>query len=150
MPWYFYVLNVLILIVTWQLSYTFLNGDGKVQLARFRNACCYICDYIEENTKRGTPPISVEVIHKNKIFKVGILAERTNSKYYIYRIFINGEEAAKYHVLCHLCSASYEYEAENQRDRNEVESIIFATRKMLKKQENPKPIPESKAKSYFN
>ena len=150
MPWYFYVLNVLILIVTWQLSYTFLNGDGKVQTARFRNACCYICDYIEENTKRGMPPISVEVIHKNKIFQVGILAERTNSKYYIYRIFINGEEAAKYHVLTHLCSASHEYEVVNQRDRNEVESIIYATRKMLKKQENPKPIPESKAKSYFN
>ena len=150
MPWYFYVMNVLILIVTWQLSFTFLNSNGRCQQARFRNACGYICDYIEKNTKRGQPPIAVEIIHKNKIFNVGILMERTNSKYYIYRIFINGEEAAKYHVLCHMCSTSHEYEVENQRDRNEVESIIFATRKMLKKQENPKPIPESKAKSYFN
>ena len=150
MPWYFYVLNVLILIVTWQLVYTFITSDGKVQKARFRNACCYICDYIEENTKKGHPPIEVEVIHKNKVFKVGILAERTNSKYYIYRIFINGEEAAKYHVLTHLCSASHEYQVENGRERSEVESIIYATRKMLKKQENPKPVPESKAKSYFN
>jgi len=150
MHWYFYVLHACVLVFTWQLSYTFLNSDGKVQQARFRKACSYICDYIEKNTKCGTPPISVEVIHKNKIFHVGILVERTNSKYYIYRIFINGDEAAKYHVLCHLCSTSHEYEVENQRNRNEVESIIYATRKMLKKRENPKPIPESKAKSYFN
>jgi len=149
MHWYFYVLHVCVLVFTWQLSYTFLNSDGRVQKARFRNACSYICDYIEENTKCGKPPISVEVIHKNKIFQVGILAERTNSKYYVYRIFINGDEAAKYHVLCHMCSNSHEYEVENQRNRNEVESIIYATRKMLKKRENPKPVPERKAKSYF-
>lgn len=150
MPWYFYVMNVCICIIVWQLSYTFWRSDGWCQRARLRNACSFICDYIDENTKRGQPPIEVEVIHKNKVFKVSILEERTNCKYYIYRIFINGDEAAKYHCLCHDLFTSNVFQEENGRHRSEVESIIYATRKMLNKQENPKPIPESKAKSYFN
>ena len=141
---------------------------GGIHDARFLNACNYLCDYIKDNTKEGSAPCVVQVIYKNKLFNVCILFERTNSRYGLYRIFINGEEAAKYHVLLqylgingeeaakyhvllqYLGGRSCTLEPVNGRDQNEVERIVFATRKMLEKQENPKTVPESKAKSYFN
>lgn len=123
----------------------------RIHNARFLNACNYLCDYINYNTKEGSAPCSVEVIYRNKLFNVGILFERTNGRYGLYRIFINGEEAAKYHVLREYCGGYHcTLEPVNNREENEVEKIVFAVVKTLKKQEDPKPIPESKKYSYFN
>ena len=146
---YWWLLSVCAGYTAFCIAHSFTAG--RIHNARFLNACNYLCDYINYNTKEGSASCPVEVIYKNKLFNVGILFERTNSRYGIYRIFINGEEAAKYHVLLqYLGSRSCTLEPVNDRDQNEVERIVFATRKILEKRENPKPVRESKAKSYFN
>lgn len=126
-------------------------AGGGIHDMRFLSTCDYLCDYINYNTKAGSAPRTVEVIYKNKLFNVGILFEQTNGRYGLYRISINGEDAANFHVLREYCGGRCcTLEPVNGRDENEVEKIVFAAVKMLKKQDNPKPIPESKAKSYFN
>lgn len=146
---YWWLLSVCVGYTAFCIAHSFTSG--RIHDARFLNACNYLCDYIDNNTKEDSASCPVEVIYKNKLFNVGILFERTNSRYGLYRIFINGEEAAKYHVLLqYLGGRSCTLEPVNGRDRDEVERIVFATRKLLEKQENPKPIPESKEYSYFN
>lgn len=139
--------SVILLVGTWAcgiivylLTSFFISNDGKVQRWRQRRACEAFLDWAEYNSEGG--PAEFSVIHKNTPFRVSVVFEEYNHHFYTYDIFINGERAGRYHVLHKCVSNSYYFESINKRNENEVISILLATHKAIKKEENRSKEPK--------
>jgi hypothetical protein len=149
----YWLLMFAIGITTWQLMWFFFIDDGRVQKWRLRKSVDAIRRYIKNNIIQGGLPTALTITYRNKTFEIGILEEEVNYYYKYYHIFINGDDAAKYHCLKHCCLNSYQLEMLNGRWSHEVTEILHAGRKHLKKLEraaDKNAIPEYKEKSYFN
>lgn len=127
--------------IVWHLFGFFVFDESRYQKYRFRKALDRIYEYIMNNTQANHPPISLNIIYKNKKFAVGIIKTEVTDYYSTYQIFINGDEAGCYHKMkkSYLRSGYYyAYEEINKRHRTEVYAIIYAAVKVLKDQEKPK------------
>lgn len=139
--------------VTWQLMHFFVMDDGRVQKWRLRKSVESIRRYIRNNIIQGGLPTALTITYRNKTFEIGILEEEVNYYYKYYHIFINGDDAAKYHCLKHCFLNSYQLEMFNGRHSDEVAAILHAGNKYLKKLDkvaNKGKVPAWKEKSYFN
>lgn len=139
--------------VSWQLMWFFFIEDGRVRKWRLRKTVENIRRYISSNILEGGRPFALSFNYKNKHFEIGILEENVNYYYKYYHIFINGDDAAKYHCLKHTFLTSYHLEMLNGRWSSEVIELLHAGNKQLKKLEkaaNKGAVPEWKEKSYFN
>ena len=123
--------------IIWCFFFTFCMTDSKYQLYRFRKALDTIGEHLDNSSA-----MELNIIHKNKKFAISIVKSEINSQYSTYEIFINGNKAAIYHQLKHMWMSSYYFEEVNKRHRDEVESIIYAGAKVIKKLN--KPVKEKK------
>jgi hypothetical protein len=139
--------------VAWQLMWFFCYDEGRVQKWRLRNSVENIRMYIRNNIVQGGLPPALTITYRNKTFEIGILEEEVNYYYKYYHIFINGDDAAKFHCLKHCFLNSYHLETLNGRWDHEVIEILHAGNKRLKRLEkevNKNKVPDWKEKSYFN
>ena len=118
-------------IIVWHLFFEFVYSTGRYQKYRFRKA-------LEKLLL--SPYDTIDIIHKNKKFAVHIEFKRINAHYGYYEIYINEKLAATYHQLSHACLNSYYFSEENKRHQSEVDSIVYATCKVLKDKEKPKKV----------
>jgi hypothetical protein len=138
--------------LVWHVGLIFFAPDSRYQKYRFRKALDRVHEYGIKNATNEVAPVDLNLIYKNKKFSISLLKEVVNSRYSIYRVYINGEEAGRYHQLQHACLSSYYYEEVNKRHRDEVESIVYAARKVLRDKERPKKIKNNgyTEYSFFN
>lgn len=127
-------------VLVWWFSLTFINDNSRFQKHRLWKSIYNILVHITANTEVNHPPVEFDITYKNKQFAIGIIEDKINYHYSNYRIFINGEEAGVYHVLHHMFLNSYYFETKNKRHQSEVESILHAGNKVLKKMNKPKKI----------
>ena len=134
-------LYILPTTLIWHLFGFFVFDESKYQKYRFRKALDQIHEYIMNNTQANHPPIELNIIYKNKKFAVGIIKTEVSNYYSTYQIFINGDEAGRYHKMkkSYLCSGyHYSFEEVNKRHRQEVTAIIYAANRLLKQRDKPK------------
>lgn len=149
-----YVHCGLIWIFWFHVIHLFVSDDSRYQKYRVRKSIDRIYKYIvfqNKAYKDGLKFSEVKVIYKNREFNVGIHVHKYNSHYSYYTIYINGDEAANYHMLSHLFGTYYDYEVLNKKPKHEVISIVRAAAKEVKKIEKStkeKPISEHDF-SYF-
>ena len=137
-----------------QLIYFFYFDVGRMQKWRLRNAIDNVSRYLENERVENDKLLRGEVsfYYRNRKFNLGIIEHRENNVYRIYEIFINGEDAAKYHCMQHECLRTYYFEITSGRDASEVIKIIHAANRQVRKIEKEKAdhkVPEWKANSYF-
>lgn len=123
-------------IMSWHVICLFIDDDSRHQQNKFRKALDLICEYIlkqNEAFEDGVRFNSVKVIHRQREFQVGIIKETLSHNYSTYRIFINGDEAARFHRLNKVLGSSYYFESVNGRHKSEVREILYACSKEVKK-----------------
>ena len=121
----------------------FFSPDSACQKRMFRKTLTRLAK--SEHDK-------LDIIYKNRKFKVAVAYKKINNVYSYYEICINGALAATFHKLNHGCRYSCRFREENKRHRSEVEAIIYAADKALKLEAKPKKVKENGyiEYSYFN
>ena len=130
-------------ILVWHIMFIFFLQDSRFQKYRFRKSLEALYESAYD---------SFDIIHKNRKFNVEVDRKKVNDTYSYYEIYVNGSLAATYHQLQHTYLNSYFFREENKRHRDEVESIIRATCRVLKDKEKPKKVKNDgyNEYSYFN
>ena len=125
------------------LAILLFSPDSGCQKRMFRKALTRLAK--SEHDK-------LDIIYKNRKFKVAVAYKKINNVYSYYEICINGALAATFHKLNHGCRYSCRFREENKRHRSEVEAIIYAADKALKLEAKPKNVKENgyTEYSYFN
>ena len=139
-------------VILLHIVFLFFSSDSKFQRGRLRKALDHIYDKLCAATKAGVKHPTVDIIHKNKPFAIGIYKRKVNHYYSTYEIYINGDDAGVYHRLKQGFGSSYYFEPMNGRYTWEVEDIIRAADKEIKKLEKStkeKPLSWDEH-SYFN
>ena len=117
------------------IMFLFLANDSRFQRGRFRKSLDRIYDKLCTAKENGIKYPTVDIIHKNKQFAIGIHKNEINYYYSTYEIYINGDAAGVYHRLKQGLRSSYYFETMNRRYTWEVEDIIRAADREIKKLE---------------
>ena len=138
-------------ILMWHFIFLFVDHNSKYQKKKFRKSLDRIFDYLASMTADGRRYPTIDFVYKNRNFSIGLYKKEHNYHYITYEIFINGDEAGRYHRIGNYCTNQYYFENQNNREQSEVMEIINAAAKEVKKltKATVEKMPSWNEYSYF-